>query len=983
MVGGLSRTQGSRRVSYCNPDDPDHQDPSDSSDAPPTPPAAPTLGATHRRAVSSSSAVGAPPRPRTSTAGGSNISRKSLTSPTQAGRRLSRLSIARSLSASSGNSNSNSNSNGEGSGAAGVASPFPPPPPQLQYHQHESKWDEGVSVIQSLLQPGSATYQAMTVEQRQGLKQVEILLLDGIVTGAGSSSSASVTAHIPTELIRMEHESTNKENSSYKYLMKEFGGVQESTAIRKVRTALIAHAWAKHAMDRSTRKMQYLTTHRSNSTTTMGDSSASLESDEQPEGMDPNAPFITTLYTPPEFSCLDIDSRRKMYQDYLHWDQLKQWDYNIFELSKLSNGHPLLLIGWALFASPHAQQAMKASCGIQQEAQEVEISSNDDKKEDGTILPELQQPRSVKVSKSMDLDEVTTDATSAPPTACATPASSSSSSSSSSSDGGYNFCETFKIPQDTLCEFLRAMENEYNSENPYHNEIHGADVVQTAHALLQMNKAVTTAAPPPPPAETTTTTVTTNTPMEEEEENGGNTNGALPPPPPPPPPLSPAYESTDEVVVEEELLQLTDLERFAYLLAAVVHDVGHPGRNNSFQINRQTVLALEYNDLSVLENMHASKAFRRLFQVTDVALPTSTTTPTKTTAGRRVSQLAPLSSPTSRMSSGKGATFASRAASMGDIGIADNSSSSVGPVLEGIPVGAPGSPKSSFHEPYNILRNMDPESVTKVRKMTIEAVLHTDMSKHFVTVSKMKGLILSTVQQQLQQEQQQQQNQNSETRKSDTDDAALSTVGGSATPPQYIASLLGDGNPWQVLCFMLHLADISNPAKPQPMLTEWTDRCLEEFFAQGDEEAKLGLTISPNCNRKSTHRADSQIGFIKFVILPAYEVLAELIPDVGDEVLPIIEANLLYWTDFKTREDNSVAIKAAAARAELAIIEKGRTPQILQRKQQLEERASIIQAHAMENNPKGGEGQSAAVAATASDFLSKFKRSKAPAPSTS
>jgi 3'5'-cyclic nucleotide phosphodiesterase len=635
-----------------------------------------------------------------------------------------------------------------------------------------------------------------------------------------------------------------------------------------------------------------------------------------------------------------------------------------------------LLIGWALLASPHAQQAMKASCGIQQQQEEeaeeelVETrTSHDDKTAAGTTQ--------VEDSKSMDLEEVTTNATYA--TATATP-SACATSSFSEAEGGYNFCETFQIPQDTLCAFLRAMENEYNSENPYHNEIHGADVVQTAHALLQMNKVVVTTTASPPPPETTTTTTTTTVTItsmeeEEEEESGGNMNGALPPPP-----LSPTDdEFTDDVVVEEELLQLTDLERFAYLLAAVVHDVGHPGRNNSFQINRQTLLALEYNDLSVLENMHASKAFRRLFQVTDVALPNATTpTKTKTTPGRRGSQPAPLASPTSRMAaflaSGKGATFASRAASMGDIGTADD---------------------PSFHEPYNFLRNMDPESVTKVRKMTIEAVLHTDMSKHFVTVSKMKGLILSTVQQQLQQEQQQQQqllqnrnqNQNTETRKNDTDNPELSMVGGNAPPPQYIASLLGDGNPWQVLCFMLHLADISNPAKPQPMLTEWTDRCLEEFFAQGDEEAKLGLTISPNCNRKSTHRADSQIGFIKFVILPAYEVLAELIPDVGDEVLPIIEANLLYWTDLKTKEDNSVAIKAAAARAELAIIEKSRTPQIMQRKQQLQERASMIQAHAMENNnnknAKGGEGQTAAVAATASDFLSKFKRSKAPAPSTS
>uniref|UniRef100_A0A7S4T1X7 Phosphodiesterase n=1 Tax=Alexandrium monilatum TaxID=311494 RepID=A0A7S4T1X7_9DINO len=42
------------------------------------------------------------------------------------------------------------------------------------------------------------------------------------------------------------------------------------------------------------------------------------------------------------------------------------------------------------------------------------------------------------------------------------------------------------------------------------------------------------------------------------------------------------------------------------LLAAVGHDVGHPGTNNNFQVNSMSNVALRYNDFSVLENHHAS-----------------------------------------------------------------------------------------------------------------------------------------------------------------------------------------------------------------------------------------------------------------------------------------------------------------------------------------------------------------------------------------
>lgn len=52
----------------------------------------------------------------------------------------------------------------------------------------------------------------------------------------------------------------------------------------------------------------------------------------------------------------------------------------------------------------------------------------------------------------------------------------------------------------------------------------------------------------------------------------------------------------------------------AALLAAAVHDVDHPGRNNKFLVESSHELALMYNDESVLENHHLAVAFKLLLQ---------------------------------------------------------------------------------------------------------------------------------------------------------------------------------------------------------------------------------------------------------------------------------------------------------------------------------------------------------------------------------
>lgn len=54
---------------------------------------------------------------------------------------------------------------------------------------------------------------------------------------------------------------------------------------------------------------------------------------------------------------------------------------------------------------------------------------------------------------------------------------------------------------------------------------------------------------------------------------------------------------------------LTDVEFFAALTAAAMHDYKHPGKSNLFMVKTQNDLALQFSDSSVLERMHLAESF--------------------------------------------------------------------------------------------------------------------------------------------------------------------------------------------------------------------------------------------------------------------------------------------------------------------------------------------------------------------------------------
>ena len=99
--------------------------------------------------------------------------------------------------------------------------------------------------------------------------------------------------------------------------------------------------------------------------------------------------------------------------------------------------------------------------------------------------------------------------------------------------------------------FCREVEEGYTFNVPYHNEIHGCDVIQTLFSWV----------------------------------------------------LEDSISQT---------LNLNHLDLLGLFTAAILHDIGHKGLNNNFHVMQSTDLAITYNDKSVLENFHGAFGSRIL-----------------------------------------------------------------------------------------------------------------------------------------------------------------------------------------------------------------------------------------------------------------------------------------------------------------------------------------------------------------------------------
>lgn len=87
-------------------------------------------------------------------------------------------------------------------------------------------------------------------------------------------------------------------------------------------------------------------------------------------------------------------------------------------------------------------------------------------------------------------------------------------------------------------------------------------------------------------------------------------------------------------------------------------------------------------------------------------------------------------------------------------------------------------------------------------------------------------------------------------------------------------------NMFQLSMVLIKVADISNEARPLDVAEPWLDNLLQEFFKQSDAEKLEGLPVTPFMDRDKVTKPSSQVSFIGLVLMPLFEVLGELFPEL-------------------------------------------------------------------------------------------------------
>ncbi|XP_056276241.1 cAMP-specific 3',5'-cyclic phosphodiesterase 4B-like isoform X4 [Pseudoliparis swirei] len=156
----------------------------------------------------------------------------------------------------------------------------------------------------------------------------------------------------------------------------------------------------------------------------------------------------------------------------------------------------------------------------------------------------------------------------------------------------------------------------------------------------------------------------------------------------------------------------------------------------------------------------------------------------------------------------------------------------------------------------DIFQNLTKKQRQSLRRMVIDMVLATDMSKHMSLLANLKTMV--------------------ETKKV--------TSSGVLLLDNYTDRM-------QVLRNMIHCADLSNPTKPLGLYRQWTDRIMDEFFHQGDRERERGMEISPMCDKHTASVERTQVGFIDYIVHPLWETWADLVHPDAQDILDTLEDN--------------------------------------------------------------------------------------------
>ncbi|XP_075886540.1 high affinity cGMP-specific 3',5'-cyclic phosphodiesterase 9A isoform X3 [Nelusetta ayraudi] len=166
-----------------------------------------------------------------------------------------------------------------------------------------------------------------------------------------------------------------------------------------------------------------------------------------------------------------------------------------------------------------------------------------------------------------------------------------------------------------------------------------------------------------------------------------------------------------------------------------------------------------------------------------------------------------------------------------------------------------------FSQPdCNIFSNFDQEAFKQIRQGTITLILATDMARH--------GEILDSFKQ-----------------KVDNFDY---------TDEEHVTCLK---------MVLIKCCDISNEVRPMEVAEPWVDCLLEEYFMQSDREKAEGLPVAPFMDREKVTKPTAQIGFIKFVLIPMFETVMKLFPQIEEAMVQPLRDSRDRYEELKQIDD--------------------------------------------------------------------------------
>ena len=274
------------------------------------------------------------------------------------------------------------------------------------------------------------------------------------------------------------------------------------------------------------------------------------------------------------------------------------------------------------------------------------------------------------------------------------------------------------MPVDKLDPFLISITNQYLTSTLYHNSMHGADITQTICLFFNNSNA-------------------------------------------------------------EEVCHAQVIDLLSIIIAALGHDIGHPGLTNTFQINSSSDMAITYNDSSCLENFHLCTLFKTIRK-----------------------------------------------------------------------------------DEYNIFEKLSPQDYKNIRKKMISEILATDMAIHGKVLnnirSKIPDYLLTN----------EKENSKNKIKKFEL----ITDINNEKTTNEEKQALFD---------YFIHSADLGHNTKLFNISLRWVKLLSEEFWLQGDKERKMNLSISFLCDRNTTNVPKSQVGFIGGFIIPTYNFLVIMFPNLS------------------------------------------------------------------------------------------------------